>query len=138
MHTPVGILSPGQIDPAFPGHGPVPASAIISSYYRGVCLMDWEAKGPEQLTLKEGESCRVFKKYCHWSARPTMVARADRQELHHQDGHGGEGLGALLVCWQAGSFYFRRPRFPACLCVDANSGSRSDAFDWIDGRRWGT
>ena len=29
--------------------------------------MDWEAKADDQVTLREGDKVRVYKKYCHWS-----------------------------------------------------------------------
>jgi len=50
----------------YPGLSPLPPSAIMSSSYPGVVLMDYEAKGGDELTLKEGERVKVYKKYCHW------------------------------------------------------------------------
>jgi len=32
--------------------------------------MDYEAKGGDELTLKEGEKVKVYKKYCHWWVVP--------------------------------------------------------------------
>jgi hypothetical protein len=29
--------------------------------------MDYAAKGGDELTLKEGQHVKVYKKYCHWS-----------------------------------------------------------------------
>lgn len=29
--------------------------------------MDYDAKSSDELTLKEGEKVKVYKKYCHWS-----------------------------------------------------------------------
>jgi hypothetical protein len=29
--------------------------------------MDYEGKSSDELTLKEGEQVKVYKKYCHWS-----------------------------------------------------------------------
>lgn len=51
----------------YPGLAPVPPSAIVSSSYPGVVLMDWEKKSEDQASMKEGERVRVYKKYCHWS-----------------------------------------------------------------------
>jgi hypothetical protein len=28
--------------------------------------MQWEAKNDDEVSLKEGEKVRVYKKYCHW------------------------------------------------------------------------
>ena len=39
----------------------------MSSSYPGLVLMDYDAKSSDELTLKEGEKVKVYKKYCHWS-----------------------------------------------------------------------
>ncbi|WWD18066.1 hypothetical protein CI109_102513 [Kwoniella shandongensis] len=68
LSQPISVVSPspnGQIAP-YPGLSPLPPSAIMSSSYAGHVLMDYEAKGDDELTLKEGEQVRVYKKYCHW------------------------------------------------------------------------
>jgi len=39
----------------------------MSSSYPGLVLMDYEGKSSDELTLKEGEKVKVYKKYCHWS-----------------------------------------------------------------------
>ncbi|WWC99472.1 hypothetical protein V866_006375 [Kwoniella sp. B9012] len=68
LSQPISLASPtpsGEI-PAYPGLSPLPPSAIISSSYAGNVLMDYEAKGDAELTLKEGDKVRVYKKYCHW------------------------------------------------------------------------
>lgn len=64
----MSIISPspdGQIAP-YPGLAPLPPSHIVSSSYAGFVLMDYDSKGDDELTLKEGEKVRVYKKYCHW------------------------------------------------------------------------
>ncbi|OXB38574.1 hypothetical protein LQV05_002572 [Cryptococcus neoformans] len=69
LSQPMSIISPspdGQIAP-YPGLAPLPPSHIISSSYAGFVLMDYVSKGDDELTLKEGEKVRVYKKYCHWS-----------------------------------------------------------------------
>ncbi|KIR67533.1 protein kinase regulator [Cryptococcus bacillisporus CA1873] len=69
LNQPMSIISPspdGQIAP-YPGLAPLPPSHIISSSYAGFVLMDYVSKGDDELTLKEGEKVRVYKKYCHWS-----------------------------------------------------------------------
>ena len=66
LHTPIAVLSPNPSDAAYPGLAAIPPAAIVSSSYPGNVLMDWEAKAEDQVTLKEGEKVRVYKKYCHW------------------------------------------------------------------------
>ncbi|TYJ55870.1 hypothetical protein B9479_003393 [Cryptococcus floricola] len=69
LSQPVSLISPspdGQIS-AFPGLLPIPPSNITSSSYAGFALMDYKAKGDDELALEEGEKVRVYKKYCHWS-----------------------------------------------------------------------
>ena len=53
-------------DLQYPGLAPVPSSAIVSSSYPGIVLMNWDKKSEDQASLKEGEPVRVYKKYCHW------------------------------------------------------------------------
>ncbi|WVW82070.1 hypothetical protein I302_104075 [Kwoniella bestiolae CBS 10118] len=67
LSQPISLVSPhpsGDIAP-YPGLSPLPPSAIISSSYAGNVLMDYEAKGDAELSLKEGDKVRVYKKYCH-------------------------------------------------------------------------
>jgi hypothetical protein len=51
----------------FPGLSPLAPTSIMSSSYPGLVLMDYESKSDDELTLKEGEKVKVYKKYCHWS-----------------------------------------------------------------------
>lgn len=59
----VSPRSPGKL----PGRAPLLPSNIMSSSYPGNVLMDYTAKNENELTLREGERIRVYKKYCHWS-----------------------------------------------------------------------
>jgi len=63
------MVSPaiGETIPAYPGLAPVFPSAIRSSCYPAVILMDYQSKGEFELSVKEGDQVRVYKKYCHWS-----------------------------------------------------------------------
>jgi len=63
--SPISAVTPAAVS-EYPGLSPLPPSAIMSSSYPGVVLMDYEAKGGDELTLKEGERVKVYKKYCHW------------------------------------------------------------------------
>ncbi|CAD6578322.1 MAG: Adaptor for signal transduction [Tremellales sp. Tagirdzhanova-0007] len=65
ISSPIAAITPCSGE--FPGLSPLPATAIMSSSYLGVVLMDYEAKASDELTLKEGEKVKVYKKYCHWS-----------------------------------------------------------------------
>ncbi|GFZ43211.1 hypothetical protein JCM24511_00930 [Saitozyma sp. JCM 24511] len=69
LSSPISAASPAAADgvPAYPGLSPLPPSAIMSSSYPGIVLMDYAAKGGDELTLKEGQHVKVYKKYCHWS-----------------------------------------------------------------------
>lgn len=64
ISSPIAAITPSLGE--YPGLSPLPATAIMSSSYLGVVLMDYEAKGGDELTLKEGEKVKVYKKYCHW------------------------------------------------------------------------
>ena len=68
ISAPISIVTPnaGDTVPTYPGLAPLPPSAIMSSSYAGVVLMDYEAKGGDEATLREGEKVKVYKKYCHW------------------------------------------------------------------------
>ncbi|WVR05716.1 hypothetical protein IAU60_002740 [Kwoniella sp. DSM 27419] len=68
LSQPISVVSPtldGEIA-QYPGLSILPPSAIISSSYPGNALMDYAAKDDAELSLKEGEKVRVYKKYCHW------------------------------------------------------------------------
>ncbi|WWC66584.1 uncharacterized protein I206_100487 [Kwoniella pini CBS 10737] len=68
LSQPISLASPtssGEIA-TYPGLSPLPPHTIISSSYAGNVLMDYEAKGDAELSLKEGDMVRVYKKYCHW------------------------------------------------------------------------
>nr|ODO02574.1 protein kinase regulator [Cryptococcus depauperatus CBS 7855] len=68
LNQPMSIISPttdGQIT-TYPGLAPLLPQHIISSSYAGFVMMDYEAKGDDELSLEEGERVRVYKKYCHW------------------------------------------------------------------------
>ncbi|ORY21850.1 hypothetical protein BCR39DRAFT_552741 [Naematelia encephala] len=69
ISSPISISTPAasEVPLAYPGLAPLPPSTIMSSSYPGVVLMEYEAKGDNELTLKEGDKVRVYKKYCHWS-----------------------------------------------------------------------
>ncbi|WVQ97114.1 hypothetical protein IAU59_004224 [Kwoniella sp. CBS 9459] len=67
LSQPISLISPtptGEIA-TYPGLSPIPPSTIISSSYAGNVLMDYEAKEDTELSLKEGDRVRVYKKYCH-------------------------------------------------------------------------
>ncbi|WRT63951.1 uncharacterized protein IL334_000878 [Kwoniella shivajii] len=67
LSQPISLVNPsvsGEIA-IYPGLSPLPPTAIISSSYAGNVLMDYEAKGDAELSLKEGDRVRVYKKYCH-------------------------------------------------------------------------
>ncbi|KAL1406181.1 hypothetical protein Q8F55_007869 [Vanrija albida] len=66
MSAPVQSVSP-RSPGRFPGRAPIRPSSIMSSSYPGVVLMDYVAKDENELSLKEGQKIRVYKKYCHWS-----------------------------------------------------------------------
>lgn len=66
MSAPVQSVSP-RSPGRLPGRAPLRPSSIMSSSYPGVVLMDYVAKDENELTLKEGQKIRVYKKYCHWS-----------------------------------------------------------------------
>ncbi|OCF38560.1 hypothetical protein I317_07670 [Kwoniella heveanensis CBS 569] len=69
LSQPISLISPtptGEVT-IYPGLSPIPPSSIISSSYAGNVLMDYEAKEDTELSLKEGDRVRVYKKYCHWS-----------------------------------------------------------------------
>ncbi|KAK4684078.1 protein STE50, partial [Tremellales sp. Uapishka_1] len=69
LSSPISAVSPTtpEMTSLIPGRQPLPPAAIMSSSYPGIVLMDYEAKGDDELTLKEGDKIRVYKKYCHWS-----------------------------------------------------------------------
>ncbi|WWC86042.1 uncharacterized protein L201_000913 [Kwoniella dendrophila CBS 6074] len=67
LSQPISLVSPtatGEIA-TYPGLSPLPPDTILSSSYAGNVLMDYEAKGDAELSLKEGDKVRVYKKYCH-------------------------------------------------------------------------
>lgn len=66
LHTPIGVLSAGLCDPAYPGLGPLLPSGVTSSTNNAIVLMKWEAKDSDQFTIHEGEELKVYKRYCHW------------------------------------------------------------------------
>lgn len=66
LKAPITELSPAAIDAPYPGMASLPTSAVLSSSYLGVVLMQWEAKNDDEVSLEEGEKVRVYKKYCHW------------------------------------------------------------------------
>lgn len=60
-------VSPAELNVTYPGLSPLASSTIISSSYPGVVLMDYTAKSSDELSVREGEKVKVYKKYCHWS-----------------------------------------------------------------------
>lgn len=58
---------PVDLNITYPGLSPLSPNTIISSSYPGLVLMDYDSKSSDELTLKEGEKVKVYKKYCHWS-----------------------------------------------------------------------
>jgi hypothetical protein len=66
---PISIASPGigAVIPPYPGLAPLPPSAILSSFYPGIVLMDYVKQGDDEITLVEGEKVRIYKKYWHWN-----------------------------------------------------------------------
>lgn len=66
LKAPVTELTPSAIDSPYPGLARIRTSSVLSSSYPGVVLMKWTAKGDDEISLKEGERVRVYKKYCHW------------------------------------------------------------------------
>ena len=58
---------PTDLNITYPGLSPLSPNTIISSSYPGLVLMDYGSKSSDELTLKEGEKVKVYKKYCHWS-----------------------------------------------------------------------
>lgn len=64
ISAPISAVTP--IPGEYPGLAPLPPSAIMSSSYPGVVLMDYQAKEGDEMTLKEGDKVKVYKKYCHW------------------------------------------------------------------------
>jgi hypothetical protein len=75
ISSPISIVSPAISDvvPPFPGLAPLLPTAIMSSSYPGVVLMDYDAKGDDELDLREGDRVKVYKKYCHWSV-PSLIS----------------------------------------------------------------
>ena len=68
LSAPICAVTPAQdINTSYPGLSPLTPSAIVSSSYPGVVLMDYDCKGDAEMSLREGEKVKVFKKYCHWS-----------------------------------------------------------------------
>jgi len=68
ISSPISAITPKAGE--YPGLSALPPSVIMSSSYPGLVLMDYEAKGGDELTLKEGEKVKVYKKYCHWWVAP--------------------------------------------------------------------
>ncbi|CAK9782107.1 hypothetical protein CC85DRAFT_308208 [Cutaneotrichosporon oleaginosum] len=66
LTAPIASISP-QSPGSIPGRAPIPPANIMSSSYPGVVLMNHTSKDTHELTIKEGEKVRVYKKYCHWS-----------------------------------------------------------------------
>jgi hypothetical protein len=66
LTAPIASISP-QSPGSIPGRAPIPPANIMSSSYPGVVLMTHTSKDAHELTIKEGERVRVYKKYCHWS-----------------------------------------------------------------------
>ena len=62
----LGMTVPGSAIPVYPGLSRIPPTSIVSSSYPGIVLMDYDAQGEDELTLREGEPVNVYKKYCHW------------------------------------------------------------------------
>jgi hypothetical protein len=71
LSSPISLVSPsiapGESLPAYPGLAALPPSAILSSSYPGIALMDYTAKADTELSIKDGERVKVYKKYTHWS-----------------------------------------------------------------------
>lgn len=68
LTAPVASVSPATPG-TMPGRAPIPPGNIISSSYPGKALMPFSSNDPNELSLKEGDKIRVYKKYCHWSYR---------------------------------------------------------------------
>jgi hypothetical protein len=68
LSSPIALSATAkELNPMFPGLSPLAPTSIMSSSYPGLVLMDYESKSDDELTLKEGEKVKVYKKYCHWS-----------------------------------------------------------------------
>lgn len=46
---------------------PILPLSILSTSFPGIALMDYKAKGEEELDLVKDDTLRVFKRYNHWS-----------------------------------------------------------------------
>ena len=71
LSSPISLVSPsiapGESLPAYPGLAALPPTAILSSSYPGIVLMDYTAKAETELSIRDGERVKVYKKYTHWS-----------------------------------------------------------------------
>jgi hypothetical protein len=68
LSSPIALSTPpAELNTIYPGLSPLSPTSIMSSSYPGLVLMDYEGKSSDELTLKEGEKVKVYKKYCHWS-----------------------------------------------------------------------
>ena len=66
----------GSPPPSPPGTTPILPLSILSTSFPGIALMDYKAKGEEELDLMKDDTLRVFKRYNHWSyVRSSPVIR---------------------------------------------------------------
>jgi hypothetical protein len=68
LTSPVAAVSPATPGRT-PGRAPIPPGSIISSSYPGKALMEFSSNDPNELSLRQDDKIRVYKKYCHWSYR---------------------------------------------------------------------
>ncbi len=64
--------------------------------------MDYEAKGEDELSLKEGDKIRVYKKYCHWSYRYVGTDRLGKLAFFIADRHVGPKAYCKIPVREAG------------------------------------
>lgn len=57
----------GSPPPSPTSKTPILPLSILSTSFPGVALMDYRAKGEEELNLVKDDLLRVFKRYNHWS-----------------------------------------------------------------------
>lgn len=57
----------GSPPPSPTSKTPILPLSILSTSFPGVALMDYRAKGEEELNLVKNDLLRVFKRYNHWS-----------------------------------------------------------------------
>lgn len=140
LSSPVSIVSPAATEnvPAYPGLLPLAPSAVMSSSYPGVALMDYQAKGEGELSLREGDTVKVYKKYCHWSYTSVVLfclaaneTGADRLRDQDTNRHGRAGMGASLV--------YRQDRFGTRRRLGALDGdcASEDGRTTSESRPWG-